>query len=613
MKSVPLLAGAFLIGLGACHRPPATPAQKAETLLAQMTLEEKIGQMTQVDSDALKGREDDIARYFLGSILSGGNSNPPAGSSATAWKDLAARLDGYAAKTRLRVPVIYGLDAVHGNNNVTGATIFPHNIGLGATRDPSAVERAARVTAEEVAGIGVDWTFAPCVAVTRDERWGRGAESFGEDPGLVAAMGAASVRGLQGPDLAAKASVLSCAKHFLGDGGTTGGKDQGDTSADLATLRKIHLPGYIAAIQAGTRSIMVSYSSWNGTKMHAQRGLIAGLLKGELKFSGFVVSDWAAIDQIDPADYRGSVERSINAGVDLVMIPFAPSPAPDAVIPGLPAKNSYVDFIAALKALVNEGRVPLSRVDDAVRRILEVKFELGLFEGHKGSPELFAAIGSPAHREVARECVRKSLVLLQNRRRLLPASKQARRIGLTGKGASDLNVQCGGWTLDWQSFNGMTLLGGTTILDAVKAAVSAKTEVVYSADGAGLEGCDVVFAVVGENSYAEFKGDRDDLDFDASDLQAIDNARQSGVPVAAVVVSGRPLTLAPVLARCDAVLAAWLPGSEGKGVSDVLFGDYRPRGKLPVSWPRSTLQIPVNVGDKNYDPLFPFGFGLTYE
>ena len=296
----------------------------------------------------------------------------------------------------------------------------------------------------------------------------------------------------------------------------------------------------------------------------------------------------------------------------MVMIPHAPPiPTPNAAPDA--KQNTYVDFIENLKALVAEGKVPMSRIDDAVRRILRVKFEFGLFEAHKGSPALFAAIGSPEHREAARDCVRKSLVLLQNRNRLLPLSKQAKRIGLTGKGANDLTVHCDGWTIDWQGTNGIPLKGGTTILDAVKAAASPQTQVVYSPDGTGLEGCDVILAIVGEAPYAEFKGDRQDLSLDAPDLQAIANARQSGAPVAAVLISGRPLLIDPVLAQCDAVLAAWLPGSEGKGVSDVLFGDYKPTGKLPCSWPRSMAQIPINVGDKSYDPLFPYGFGLTCE
>ncbi len=606
------MIGSLTLAIGACTKPPQTAVQKAEALLAQMTLDEKIGQMTQVDSEALTGREQDIAKYFLGSVLSGGGSNPSKGSSSQAWKDMVAKLDAIALQTRLRVPLVYGIDAVHGHNNVDGATIFPHNIGLGATRDPEAVERAARVTAEEVAGTGIDWTFAPCVAVVRDERWGRSYESFGEDPGLVSTMGAAAVRGLQGVDLAAPSSVLSCTKHFLGDGGTTGGKDQGDTRADTATLRKLYLPPYEAAIKAGTQSIMVSYSSWNGMKMHARHDLITGLLKDELKFRGFVVSDWAAIDQISP-DYKTCIEQSINAGIDMVMIPHAlAAPPPDAP-PGTAKLNTYSDFIGDLKELVAEGKVPTSRIDDAVRRILRVKFELGLFDARKGSPELFAAIGSPEHRAIARDCVRKSLVLLQNRNRILPISKQAKRIGLTDKGANNLNVQCGGWTLDWQNFNGLTLKGATTILAAVKAAVSPQTQVVYSPDGTGLAACDVVLAIVGEDPYAEFKGDRQDLNLDAPDLQAIATARQSGTPVVAVLISGRPLVIDALLASCDGVLAAWLPGSEGRGVADVLFGDAKPTGKLPCSWPRSMAQIPVNAGDANYDPLFPCGFGLSYE
>jgi beta-glucosidase len=598
--------------LSGCKRAPQTAEEKADALLAQMTLDEKIGQMTQVDSDALIGREDDIAKYFLGSILSGGNSNPPAGSSAQAWKDYVAKLDAYATRTRLKIPIVYGIDAVHGNNNITGATIIPHNIGLGATRDPEAVEKAARVTAAEVAGIGVDWAFAPCVAVAQDERWGRAYESFGEESTLVADMGFASVRGLQGTNLAAPDSILSCTKHFLGDGGTAGGKDQGDTQVDLETLKKIHLPGYAAAIKAGTGSIMVSYSSWNGLKMHAQRALITDLLKGDLGFKGFVVSDWAAIDQINKPDYKDCVAKAINAGIDMVMIPHALA-GHYAYEPADKRHNTFYDFIKYLKELVAEGKVPMSRIDDAVRRILVVKYKLGLFDGRKGSPELFAAIGSAAHREVARDCVRKSLVLLQNRNNVLPLSKQAKRIGVAGKGADNLEIQCGGWTIDWQSMNGMKLEGGTTILTAIKAAVSRDTKVVYSPDGTGLTGCDAILAVVGEGPYAEYKGDRADLSLDPADLKILSAARATGAPLVTVLISGRPMLIGPVLDQSDGVIAAWFPGSEGAGVADVLFGDCKPTGKLPCSWPRTMAQIPINKGDAAYDPLFPYGFGLTYK
>ncbi|MGH8047159.1 MAG: glycoside hydrolase family 3 protein, partial [Chthoniobacterales bacterium] len=605
-----------LAALAACQRAPQTSAEKAEALLAKMTLDEKIGQMTQVDSQALDGREQEIATSFLGSILSGGNSNPPTGSSAQEWKDYVAKLDAFAAQTRLKIPVIYGIDAVHGNNNITSATILPHNIGLGATRDPQAVEKAARVTAEEVSAIGVDWAFAPCVAVAQDERWGRTYESFGEDPTLVALMGAAAVRGLQSTDLASPDAILSCTKHFLGDGGTAGGKDQGDTQGDLATLKKIHLPGYVEAIRAGTDSIMVSYSSWNGLKMHAQRALITDLLKGDLGFKGFVVSDWAAIDQINKGDYKDCVGKAINAGIDMVMIPHAVTEA-YAWEPPTKRHNTFHDFIKDLRELVAEGKVPMSRIDDAVRRILTVKYKLGLFDGRKGSPQLFAAIGSPQHREVARDCVRKSLVLLQNRNNVLPLSKQAKRIGVTGRGADNIEIQCGGWTLDWQSMNGMKLGGGTTILAALKAVVSKNTEVVFSPDGTGLAGCDVVLAIVGEGPYAEYKGDRADLSLDAADLQTISTARASGAPVVTVLISGRPLLIGPVLDQSDGVIAAWLPGSEGAGVTDVLFGDYKPTGKLPCSWPRTMAQIPINMhehaGVAGYNPQFPYGFGLTYK
>ena len=583
-----------------------TSRQKAEALLQKMTLEEKIGQMTQVDSDAIKGNEADLSKYFIGSVLSGGNSNPP-DNSARMWRDFVDRIDSEGAKTRLAIPIIYGIDAVHGHNNIKSATIFPHNIGLGATRDEKIVEAAARVTAEEIAGTDIDWTFAPCVAVVRNDRWGRTYESFGEDPALVAKLGAAAVRGLQTTDLSGPSAILSCTKHFLADGGTMDGKDQGNSEMDLDTLKKIHLPGYEAAIKENTGSIMVSYSAWNGKKMHGNGDLINGLLKGEMGFQGFVVSDWAAIDQLSP-DYKADIEQAINAGLDMIMIPFGAETNGTDPNSG-EKKNTYQDFITYLTQLVQEGKVPQSRIDDAVLRILTAKYDLGLFEKRKGGPELFDAIGSPAHREVARDAVRKSLVLLQNRNNVLPLSKSVKSIGLLGPGADSINMQCGGWTVDWQGMGNDTLEGGTTILKAIKAAVPNAT-IIQPPDS--INEADVMVVVAGEQPYAEFQGDRTDLGLDEPSLQAIKAAKETGKPVVLVLLSGRPLIIEPVLPLVDAVVAAWLPGSEGAGVADVLFGDYKPTGKLPVSWPRTMAQVPINFGDKNYDPLFPFNFGLSW-
>lgn len=577
-------------------------AGTVEALLGTMTLDEKVGQMTQADLNALKDKAD-IQRYALGSVLCGGNSDPPDITPA-GWAKAHDECQGWALRTRLKVPLIFGIDAVHGHNNVDGAVIFPHSIGLGAAHNPDLVEQAARVTALEVAGTGIRWTFAPCIAVARDERWGRTYESFGEAPELVQALGAAAVRGLQGGARlsADPTSVLACAKHFLGDGGTTGGKDQGNTECDEATLRRIHLPGYAAAIRAGVGSIMVSYSSWNGAKMHGNRHLLTDVLKGELGFDGLLVSDWAAIDQLGP-DYKADVEAAINAGLDMIMIPNGPG-----------QKNNYVEFIANLKALVAEGEVPRVRIDDAVRRILRVKLRMGLAERPMSDPALTARVGSAEHRRVARECVRQSLVLLKNEGKALPLARGLSRIHIAGRAADDLGMQCGGWTIAWQGKTGPVTRGGTTILAALREAAGPGTRVTYSADGSGAAGADVALVVVGEMPYAEMMGDRADLGLAPDDLAVIRRAKAAGVRVVTVLLSGRPLVLGPALERSDAFVAAWLPGTEGQGVADVLFGADTPTGRLPHTWPRGMEQVPANVGDPvPGEPLFPYGFGLSYR
>jgi beta-glucosidase len=586
--------------LGAAEDDDAAATAKAEELLRAMTLDEKIGQMTQADLHAVKDRSH-IARYALGSMLSGGDSDPD-DITASGWARTHDDLQKWALQSRLKVPLLYGIDAVHGHNNVDGAVIFPHNIGLGASRDPVLVEKAARITALEMVGTGIRWAFAPCVAVARDERWGRTYESFGEDPGLVQELGAAAVRGLQGSSLANSTSVLACPKHYLGDGGTHNGVDQGDTICDEATLRKLHLPGYISALKAGAGSVMASYSRWNGTKMHASTELLTGLLKKELGFTGLICSDWAAIDQLAP-DYKSAIAIAVNAGVDMAMIPNGPG-----------QRNNYVEFITLLKDLVHEGKVTESRIDDAARRILLVKARMHLFDHPYSEPALLAAVGSAEHRQVARECVRKSLVLLKNEKGVLPFSRQIKRLVVTGPAANDLGIQCGGWTLTWQGKSGQIIRGGTTILGAVRKAVSPDTVVsLGNPDGTIPPGADAVLVVIGERPYAEMKGDSKDLTLPADDLALVKRAREAGVPVATVVLSGRPVMIGPVLDSSDAVIAAWLPGSEGAGVADVLFGDVKPTGKLPHTWPRSIEQVPCNAGDEHADnALFPLGYGLSY-
>jgi len=578
-------------------RAVADGEAQAESLVSRMTLDEKIGQMVQVDLGALKDKED-IRKYFLGSMLSGGNSDPSDNLPAT-WLQTVHEFEALALKTRLGIPLIYGIDAVHGHNNIDGAVIFPHNIGMGATRDPKLAGEEARVTAEEIAGTGIHWAFGPCIAVAQDIRWGRTYESFSDSPDLVSELGAAEVRGFQTP-VANGFTVMACAKHFLADGGTQNGTDQGNTVCDEATLRRLFLAPYRAVNEAGAKSIMVSYSSWNGAKMHGNKHLLTDVLKGELGFNGFLVSDWAAIDQLSP-DYKNDIKKAVNAGLDMFMIPNGP---------GQP--NNYIEFIGDLKGLVASGQVPQSRIDDAVRRILRAKVEIGLFEHPYADPDLLSTIGSSEHRQVARQCVRESLVLLKNEHNALPLAKNIKHLMVIGKAADDLGMQCGGWTISWQGDSGPVTHGGTTLLAAIRQAVSSGTEVTYSADGASPAGADAIIAVVGEMPYAEMKGDRTNLSLSPADAAMITRARAAGVPVVTVLYSGRPLVLGQALDQSDAFLAAWLPGTEGEGVADVLFGDSKPTGKLPRPWPRDNSQLTSSVpGAEAGQPLLPFGFGLT--
>lgn len=587
---VPMLAGS------AFAQPDfAAVEPRAATLLAQMTLDEKIGQMTQVDVNALQEHAD-IQKYFLGSLLNGGGGGPKNNVPQT-WVQVVNEYQSWALKTRLKIPLIYGVDAVHGHNNVDGAVIFPHNIGLGATHNPALVEQAEHITALEVAGTGIRWAFAPCIAVAQNERWGRTYESFGDSPALVSELGAAAVRGFQGNKLSEPTSVLACAKHFIGDGGTLDGVDEGNDVCDEATIRKLYLPPYQAAIQAGVGSIMVSYNSWNGKKMHANKYLLTDVLKGELGFKGFLVSDWAAIDQISP-DYKTDVETSINAGLDMIMIPKGP---------GQP--NNYVEFIQDLKQLVAEKRVSMARIDDAVRRILRIKFEMGSFENPYTDPSLTAAIGSAEHRAVARECVRQSLVQLKNDNHALPLSKTLKHLVVVGTAADDIGIQCGGWTISWQGQSGNIIHGGTTILTAIRNTVASGTEVTFSPDGSNVKGADAVVVVVGEMPYAETRGDRSDLRLPPADVALVEKAKSSGAPVVTLLLSGRPMILGAALDASDAFLAAWLPGTEGQGIADVLFGDYKPTGKLPRPWPRDNDGLATAaVQPTASTPLFPRGF-----
>jgi len=601
--------------------PPASKRlssfdRQVKELLSKMTLEEKIGQMTQPEQGPVLKNAGDMQKYFIGSVLSGGDSDPAEGNTLQAWTDLYDKTQAEALKTRLAIPILYGIDAVHGHSNVMGAVMFPHNIGLGCARDRALVEKIGRITAEEVRATGIQWTFSPCVTVPQDIRWGRTYEGFSEDPKLVQELGEAAVRGLQGSDLNNPLTILACAKHFVGDGGTTASSaprpgmppnakpvlwlDQGDTKLDEATLRRIHLPGYISAIRAGVGTIMPSYSTWNGVRCSASKRLLTEILKDELGFEGFLISDYNAISQINPRDPKGAIATSINAGMDMAMVP-----------------TDYRNFFTNLKALVEEGKVPMSRIDDAVTRILRVKFAMGLMDKNRSQMAdrtLHKNFGSAEHRVVAREAVRKSLVLLKNENKALPISKKVARIHVAGKSADDIGNQCGGWTVLWQGKSGAVTPGGTTVLQAIKGAVSGQTKVTYSVDGTGAEGASLAVVVVGERPYAEGVGDRADLALDVDDVNAIENAKKAGIPVVVVLISGRPMIIKDVLPQVNAFVAAFLPGTEGQGITDVLFGDYKPTGKLSFTWPKSMDQLPlnINVPKEKYDPLFPYGYGLSY-
>jgi beta-glucosidase len=585
---------------------------RVEELLSKMTLAEKVGQMTQVEKNSIK--EEDITALFIGSILSGGGGSPTI-NTPESWAEMVNTFQEYALQTRLGIPLIYGVDAVHGHNNVKGAVVFPHNVGLGATRDPDLVERIARITALEMIATGTYWNFGPVVAVPQDIRWGRTYEGYSEDTELVSTLASAFIRGLQNvdgaTDLSAPTTVLATPKHFVGDGGTKWDSsvcrmmgqpcklDQGVTDVDEATLRAIHLPPYAAAVDAGAMSIMVSFSSWGGAKMHAQKYLLTDVLKGELGFQGFLISDWQAIDQI-PGDYYGDIVTSINAGLDMIMVPC-----------------DYRAFINGLTQAVENGDVPTERIDDAVRRILTVKLQLGLFERPFADEDLLAQVGSDEHRELAREVVRKSLVLLKNEGDVLPLAKDTPLIFVAGSSADNVGTQCGGWTIEWQGRPGK-ITPGTTILGGIEATVSEGASVVYNQwgdfdhatddDGNPLI-ADVGIAVVGELPYAEGVGDRADLALSQADLAVIDKLRARSQTLVVILVSGRPMIVTEHLDQWDAFVAAWLPGTEGQGIADVLFGDYPFTGKLSYTWPRSMDQVPLSALGSG-GPLFPFGYGL---
>ncbi len=593
----------------------AVEAQVA-SLLSRMTLEQKIGQMVQAEINSVTPA--DVRDYHLGSVLNGGGSYPNNNKSASVaeWLALAdAFYDASMDTSRggLAIPVIWGTDAVHGHNNVRGATLFPHNIGLGAARDPELIQRIGEVTALEVAATGIDWTFGPTLAVVRDDRWGRTYESYSEDPEIVRQYGGRMVMGLQGsassPDFLGPSHVIATAKHYMGDGGTDRGIDQGNNLSTEQQMLDIHAQGYLSALEAGAQTVMASFNSWRGDKLHGNHYLLTDILKDRLGFDGFVVGDWNGHGQV-PGCNNESCPHTIAAGVDMFMVP-----------------QDWKAVIENTVQQVRAGELAEDRVDDAVRRILRVKARAGLFTKGRPSSRRFAGdaslVGSAEHRSLARQAVRQSLVLLKNAGGVLPLSRNM-NVLVAGDGANSISMQSGGWSVTWQgteTTNG-DFPGATSIFAGIAATVAAGGgTATLSVDGSFQARPDVAIVVFGESPYAEGVGDLESLSFSAEhgeNLELLRRLEGQGIPVVSVFLSGRPLWVNPELNASAAFVAAWLPGSEGAGIADVLFRNndgqvnYDFTGKLSFSWPGDSLQTPLNRNDPDYDPLFPYGYGLTY-
>lgn len=595
---------------------PLDPAveKRIDDIMSKLTVEQKVGQVVQGDSNALT--PEDVRKYRLGSVLSGGNSAPGELPYADTQSWLEAADAYYEASmdpegVEMPIPIIWGIDAVHGHANLTGATVFPHNVGLGAANDPDMIRRIAEVTALELTVSGHDWTFAPTLAVPQNDRWGRGYEGFSEDPEIVKSYGGQIVIGLQGKvgsaDFMGDGKVMSTAKHFLGDGGTINGVDQGNADISEAELRDVHLAGYLTAIEDGTQSVMASFSSWQGQPMHGQKELLTDVLKEQMDFKGFVIGDWNGHALI-PGCTNVDCPESLNAGLDMYMAP-----------------DTWKGIYESTLKHVNSGKIPMARLDDAVRRILRVKINSGIFEKPKPSERAFAGesdiLGSPEHRALAREAVRKSQVLIKNNDNTLPVSAGS-RVHIIGAGASDIGKFSGGWTLDWQggTYPNSEFPNGETFVEAARREVEAAGgTLTYDVTGDKVPAnVDVVLAVYGENPYAEFMGDRDNVDFTPNDLnpERLMEYKAAGIPVVSVFLSGRPLWTNPEINASDAFIAAWLPGTEPAGITDLIFQtkpEYDFTGRLSFSWPKTAMQDQLNAIHPDYDPLFKLGYGLSYK
>jgi len=590
---------------------------RIDDLLSKMSTKQKVGQIIQAEIKSISPR--DVKKYHIGGLLNGGGSYPTetAHGSPLAWVAAANLFYDASMDTsggRLAIPVIWGTDAVHGHNNIVGATLFPHNIGLGAMRNPSLMRDIGAVTAREVAATGLGWTFAPTVAVARDDRWGRTYESYSESPDIVADYATEIVVGLQGHPALENAfgsdKLVATAKHFIADGGTTKGDDQGDTQVDEQTLRDIHAPGHITAVGAGVQTVMATFNSWNGIKTHGNKYLLTTILKDRMGFDGFVIGDWNGHGQI-PGCSNSNCPQAINAGVDMIMVP-----------------TDWKAFYKNTVRQVKKGNITQERLDDAVRRILRVKMRAGLFEDGRPSDQPLAGridlIGHEQHRNIARQAVRESLVLLKNNN-VLPLSP-SKKILVAGDGANDISMQAGGWSVTWQGrdLSNKDFPGATSIYSGIKQAVeNAGGQVELDSSGDYSNRPDAAIIVFGETPYAEFEGDLETekgVDFNGEkEIRLLKKLQKAGVPTVAVFLSGRPRWVTPEMNASDAFVAAWLPGSEGAGIADVLFTDangevvYDFKGTLPFSWPATANQHPINIGDDEYNPLFPFGYGLTYQ
>jgi len=573
---------------------------RVAALLSQMTLDEKIGQMTQIEKNAIDATN--AAAFNLGSILSGGGGFPSP-NTPQAWYDMVNAYQQAALGTRLGIPIIYGVDAVHGHNNVEGATIFPQNVGMGATNDPALVQQACAATALEMNATGVRWDFGPVVAVPQDIRWGRTFEGYGEHTDLVSRLGAACIEGLQGSGLSADDTAAATAKHFIGDGGTAFGSstasgptgpyllDQGVDQMDEATLLRLFLPPYLAAVDSGARIVMVSYSSTTAGKVHGDHHLVTDILKGQLAFTGFVVSDWGGVDQVVPGDYPASLAQGINAGIDMVMVP-----------------TDYVRFITTMKSQVQAGTIKQDRIDDAVTRILRVKFEMGLFEKPMPAAGRVAEVGKDADRAIARTAVARSAVLLRTSPNVLPIAASGKKVLLAGEGAHDIGIQSGGWTITWQGAAGQ-ITSGTTIQGALKARLGDNLTFDRNAAFPAGTKADIGVVVVAERPYAEGVGDSSTLALPSEDVALLAKVRPLVNKLIAVVLSGRPMILGDA-ASADAVVEAWLPGTEAAGLADVLLGDKPFVGTTPYTWPKKAADA-ARAGKSACDgAVYPVGYGL---